>query len=27
VTGFAPTASDSAFPGQWGSLLTLDVER
>jgi oligopeptide transport system substrate-binding protein len=27
VSGYVPTASDSAFPGQWGSLLTLDVER
>ena len=27
VTGYAPTASDTAFPGEWGSLLTLDVER
>jgi ABC-type transport system substrate-binding protein len=27
VTGYVPTASDHAFPGQSGSLLTIDVER
>jgi oligopeptide transport system substrate-binding protein len=27
VTGYIPTASDFAFPGQCGSLLTLAVER
>ncbi|KAB8144970.1 peptide ABC transporter substrate-binding protein [Chloroflexia bacterium SDU3-3] len=27
VTGYKTTSADSEFPGQWGSLLTLDVSR
>jgi oligopeptide transport system substrate-binding protein len=27
VTGYTPTSSDSEIPGQWGSLLTIDVTR
>lgn len=27
VTGYVPTPADAAWPGQWGSLLTIDVGR